>query len=225
MKTFIHNSKKRLITGTILACLFWLVFFYFPVRAFSYLLGIILGFILLFEWNQIFKRTSMYHWLILPVYPVLPFAFLIWMNEHETYHILVYLLFIGVFTFDTGAYVFGSLLGKYKLWPQISPGKTVEGALGGYISTLFFMIITLHQEHLLQNISLSAISLGVALLCLIALFGDLFESFLKRQAGLKDSGFILPGHGGFLDRFDAVMMVSYVVFITKSYLIAYLMGS
>ena len=139
MKSFIKNSTQRFITATILATLFWIVFFYFPIRAFSWLLGIILGFILCFEWNQIFKRTDAYHWLILPIYPVLPFLFLIWMNEHATYHILVYLLFITVFTFDTGSYFFGNLLGRYKLWPRISPGKTLEGAIGGYASTLIMI--------------------------------------------------------------------------------------
>jgi phosphatidate cytidylyltransferase len=224
MKSFIKNSTQRFITATILATLFWIVFFYFPIRAFSLLLGIILGFILLFEWNQIFKRTDAYHWLILPLYPVLPFILLIWMNEHAAYHILVYLLFITVFTFDSGAYFFGSLLGRYKLWPRISPGKTLEGAIGGYASALIMILFTLYQEHLLQNVSLLPIACGTAIICAIALFGDFFESLLKRQAGLKDTGSILPGHGGFLDRFDAVMMVSYFVFITKSYIAAYLTG-
>lgn len=224
MKSFIKNTKTRLITATILAVLFWAVFFYFPVRVFSVMLGIILAFILCFEWNQIFKRTNFYHWLILPIYPVLPFAYLIWMNEHPTYHILVYLLFVAVFTFDSGAYIFGSLLGTYKLWPSISPGKSLQGAIGGYISALIMIIITLYQEHLLQNVSLISLSFWIAILCAIAVFGDFFESILKRQAGLKDTSWILPGHGGFLDRFDAIMMTSYFVFVAKNLIISYLMG-
>ena len=218
MKTFIKNGTQRFITATILGTLFWVVFFHFPIRAFSILLGIILAFILCFEWNQIFKRTDVYHWLILP------FAFLIWMNEHETYHILVYLLFLIAFTFDSASYFFGSLLGRYKLWPKISPGKTLEGVIGGYICTLIMVFFTLYQKNLLQNVSISMVTIITAIICAVALFGDFFESLLKRQAGLKDTGSILPGHGGFLDRFDSVMMLSYIVFFTKAYSIAYLFG-
>jgi len=225
MKTFTNNGLQRFITGMVLATLFWSVFFYFPVRAFSYLLGIILGFILLFEWNQIFKRTSISYWGLLPFYPVLPFILLIWLNEHSSYHILVYFLFVIVFTFDTGAYLAGTLLGKYKLWPTISPGKTLEGALGGYISALIMISFVLHQENYFNNVSFFTIALGAFCICFIALLGDFFESFLKRQAGLKDSGAILPGHGGFLDRFDAVMMVTYFIFFAKDWLLSLLMSS
>ena len=146
------------------------------------------------------------------------------MNEHETYHILVYLLFLIAFTFDSASYFFGSLLGRYKLWPKISPGKTLEGVIGGYICTLIMVFFTLYQKNLLQNVSISMVTIITAIICAVALFGDFFESLLKRQAGLKDTGSILPGHGGFLDRFDSVMMLSYIVFFTKAYSIAYLFG-
>jgi phosphatidate cytidylyltransferase len=145
------------------------------------------------------------------------------MNEHETYRLLIDLLFIAAFTFDSASYFFGSIFGRYKLWPKISPGKTLEGVVGGYVCTLFMIMFTLYQKNMLQNISFHTLALSTAIICAIGLFGDFFESLLKRQAGLKDTGSILPGHGGFLDRFDSVMMISYAVFLAKAPILACLM--
>ena len=118
---------------------------------------------------------------------------------------------------DTGAYAFGRMFGKRKLIPSISPGKTVEGALGGLI--LAAIIAWLYVMFLLKPYAqLTLLPAGIVLfavaISVTAQVGDLAESLLKRDAGVKDSSALLPGHGGILDRFDSllfVLPVSYVL--------------
>jgi phosphatidate cytidylyltransferase len=118
---------------------------------------------------------------------------------------------------DIGAYYVGSYLGRHKLCPAVSPKKTVEGALGGLganlISALAFAMLFTDSTMSLRIvvIALTAGVLGQA--------GDLFESLFKRAAGVKDSGGILPGHGGFLDRLDALMFAAPAVFVLKEYVL------
>ena len=113
----------------------------------------------------------------------------------------------------------GSLIGKYKIIPSITPKKTYEGFIGGYISALILFIWTLYEKEI--HLSAEFILLFISAVCLIAFCGDLLESFLKRKAQLKDSGCILPGHGGFLDRFDAVMFSSFFMYALKDWLITF----
>ena len=109
---------------------------------------------------------------------------------------------------DIGAYFFGKLFGSKKLAPAVSPGKTWEGFFGGLlVSQLFALLLvfyfsTQEQSHLP---ALNAFLLVTALLAAVSVLGDLFESILKRGCGLKDSGSILPGHGGVLDRLDGLV--------------------
>ncbi len=103
---------------------------------------------------------------------------------------------------DTGAYFSGKAFGKRKLAVNVSPGKTYEGVLGGVgLAVIFAAVVGMN----VQQSSLSLIILG-ALVAFLSIFGDLFESALKRQAGAKDSSQMLPGHGGWLDRFDALLL-------------------
>lgn len=110
-----------------------------------------------------------------------------------------------VFAGDIGGYVFGILFGKRKLMPVISPKKTVEGAIGGLVFSMCAAYLCWHQ---LQHISLVPFMLLCVGASTVALFGDLFESQLKRAAEVKDSGSIMPGHGGILDRIDGVLFAS-----------------
>ncbi len=111
---------------------------------------------------------------------------------------------------DTGAYFFGRLLGRTKLMPSVSPAKTVEGALGGVALSvvmcwLFVRILLVPQGQL--GMSPFGMTLFGVAIALAAQLGDLFESLLKREAGVKDSSGFLPGHGGFLDRVDSLLFV------------------
>ncbi len=105
---------------------------------------------------------------------------------------------------DSGAYFFGRTLGRHKLAPAISPGKTWEGAIGGGLAVVTYGLILSSRlpTALAENLFLLVCML--ILLTTISIVGDLFESLLKRQAGLKDSSNMLPGHGGVLDRIDSM---------------------
>ena len=108
---------------------------------------------------------------------------------------------------DTGAYLAGRAFGRRKLAPSISPGKTWEGVAGGAIGCLIYAIIWASFDADLrarvQGVVWIPFLAGTLLLCALGVVGDLFESSLKRQAGAKDSGRLLPGHGGVLDRIDS----------------------
>ncbi len=117
---------------------------------------------------------------------------------------LMLLLLLGVvWIADTAAYLFGRLFGRHKLAPRISPGKTWEGVAGALATVTVYALI-LHFAHLTerQGEFLVATFLSMAVFSIV---GDLFESWLKRGAGVKDSGTIFPGHGGMLDRIDGVV--------------------
>jgi phosphatidate cytidylyltransferase len=125
-----------------------------------------------------------------------------------------YLIPLSVFVFlwmnDTGAYLCGSLLGKHKLFPRISPGKSWEGSIGGGILVMAIAILIWYLTELygVNELSLNAFEwAGLGLTVVIfGTWGDLIESLFKRTLGIKDSGTILPGHGGMLDRFDSSLL-------------------
>ena len=119
------------------------------------------------------------------------------------------LLPLSVFVFlwvnDTGAYCVGSLLGRHKLFPRISPGKSWEGSIGGAV---FVLVAAWAISYFLDDVMLNLYEwLGLGLVVVIfGTWGDLVESLFKRTLGVKDSGSILPGHGGMLDRFDSSLL-------------------
>ena len=118
----------------------------------------------------------------------------------------LFLLFVFIWTADIGAYFFGKLFGKTKLAETISPGKTVEGALGGLFTNLllvsFFAFWSIYNDVEIYVPYLILVFIAVTVITALSIFGDIYESFLKRQAGLKDSGRLIPGHGGLFDRLD-----------------------
>ena len=112
-------------------------------------------------------------------------------------------LFVLIWLNDTGAYCIGSLFGKHRLFERISPKKSWEGFVGGL---LFALLASQAFAYLLPTYS-AAQWLGLAVVVVVfGTWGDLIESLLKRQLGIKDSGHVLPGHGGMLDRFDSVLL-------------------
>lgn len=117
---------------------------------------------------------------------------------------------IMTWTNDTGAYFCGRFFGHRHPWPTLSPGKTWAGAIGGLISTL--VVSGTLGQLLLPFFSVWVLAGWALLTSIAAQAGDLIESGFKRQAGVKDSGAILPGHGGILDRFDSLLLVGPVVY-------------
>lgn len=118
---------------------------------------------------------------------------------------------------DTGAYYSGTYLGRHKLCPAVSPKKTVEGAMGGLAANLatawLFKLLFFNSMKSL-TCTVFAVVVGV-----VGQAGDLFESEFKRAAGVKDSSNLLPGHGGFLDRLDALLFAAPVAYLLKEYLL------
>lgn len=131
-------------------------------------------------------------------------------NERDgIYYLLLLLNFSAIC--DTGAYFVGVTCGKHKLCPEISPKKTVEGALGGILSSIIVGIILNFSfgkaEYLVPTLILTIP------LCILGMLGDLFASAIKRSVGLKDYGALIPGHGGVLDRVDSILMIAPVLYI------------
>ncbi len=123
----------------------------------------------------------------------------------------LYTVLLAIWAGDTFAYFGGRLLGRHKMAPATSPGKTWEGFVFGTAATVFVAFVALYKQHFLsipQSIVLGAV------LAVAGPLGDLFESLLKRDAGVKDSGTLLGGHGGMLDRLDAFLFAAPAAYFT-----------
>ena len=123
---------------------------------------------------------------------------------------LIAIPFVVAFLSDAGAYFAGSTFGKHKLAPVVSPNKTVEGVIGGLVSAIVGMLV---YAVLLQLVFRFQVNYGAALLygflgSAVGVFGDLSFSIIKRLSGIKDFGTLIPGHGGFYDRFDSMVTVA-----------------
>ncbi len=120
-------------------------------------------------------------------------------------------VFITVWIGDSAAYFIGKKWGKHKLFPRISPKKTWEGAIAGFVFSIIALVVT--SNFLTPRFPLKHALIIGSIIGVIGQIGDLAESLLKRDAGIKDSSGILPGHGGVLDRFDSILFVAPTVYI------------
>lgn len=130
--------------------------------------------------------------------------------------IVIWLIFITAWGTDTFAYFSGYFFGRKKLCPSISPKKTVEGAIGGIIGSLFISLIF---GYLFLKDYLLAVALIGIIGSIIAQIGDLSASLIKRYTGIKDFGNLIPGHGGILDRFDSILFTAPIVYYILIFLI------
>lgn len=167
--------------------------------------------------------------LVLWIYTLMGFAGLMIVHDFIEGGQYFYLLaFVGAWVTDTFAYFTGMLLGKHKLIPDVSPKKTVEGAVGGVVfCTLSFVAFGLLYNRFWladgnEAIPLLAMAVVGFLVSIVSQIGDLSLSLLKRKYGIKDFGKIFPGHGGVLDRFDSVLAVS--IILTVSFVVFTMLG-
>lgn len=148
--------------------------------------------------------------LIIPFYVALPFSFLHFLVFKTGMYDFRLLLgfFLLIWANDSGAYLVGVTMGRTKLFERISPKKSWEGAIGGFLATILIAFIIPNYIDRLSLINWLVIGVIVSVM---GTFGDLVESMLKRSVNIKDSGSLLPGHGGVLDRFDAVIFAAPMV--------------
>ena len=161
-------------------------------------------------WNhseQPFRDAA--YTLVPMLYAAIPLGLMPWLHFNGN-NVLVMVL-IMVWMNDNGAYMGGSLFGKHKMWARHSPGKSWEGTITGVVITLLVAVFV----GPLFNAGIAWYHwLALGLICsVIDTLGDLVESMLKRSVGMKDSGNIMPGHGGFLDRFDSLLVATPFVFV------------
>lgn len=190
------------------------------IAMFSFLLIAVLLIILFFEWPALMPTTTGRYILITIIYPAAPFFCLLYLNYRYHYDNIWLPLypFLIAWAADTFGYLVGKTFGRNKMCPSISPGKSWEGFIGSLAGVMAINLLILpkitiapfsYYANLWYLLGPTKSWLYFTLFCLcqttMAFIGGLFLSKLKRMSGVKDAGTILPGHGGFLDRFDSVL--------------------
>lgn len=133
----------------------------------------------------------------------------------EAKHLFFILIFAFSWGADSGAYFGGTFFGKHKLSPTISPKKTIEGAAFGILGSVVVTVIVclIYKNSLSVGINWAVVTLCAIIFSVVGMLGDLFASLIKRSCGIKDYGNLMPGHGGVLDRFDSVLLISPLFYI------------
>lgn len=202
--------------------------FYFFDQSFTlYLLALAVIVISMFELYR--NRGSKYHNVSITVlgigYLAVLLSFFVAIREmpnqldipYLTGGIWILTIFLTVWFGDSVAYFVGNAIGKHKLAPKISPHKTIEGAIGGFLGMLLVPVLATLFFPTYMSI---AESLGLGAICgIFGQYSDLTESMFKRDAGVKDSSHLIPGHGGVFDRFDVLFLISPLVYLYLKYVV------
>jgi phosphatidate cytidylyltransferase len=213
------DSSPQVVLGLFASALLFISCFatnYFAFTSGFLLFGMLLILIPIFELYRKKKNpfTNIAFTILGILYVALPFSLLNYMAfplEDQEFHFQIILgVFIMIWANDTGAYIVGVNFGKHRLFERISPKKSWEGSIGGAVITLAVAYLYSLFSH---DLSLVLWLIIAVLVFIFGSLGDLVESLFKRCISIKDSGKILPGHGGVLDRFDAILLVSPMVFI------------
>lgn len=160
--------------------------------------------------GQLFNKSgktldNLAYFVLSQVYAALPFALLniLAIGENGYSYLLPLSIFIFIWSNDTGAFCFGCMLGKHKMFERVSPKKTWEGFAGGAFTAIVAGVILSNFSDIMNIYQWAGMALTVVA---TATLGDLIESSMKREMQIKDSGNMLPGHGGILDRFDSTLL-------------------
>lgn len=214
--TMAYNHTEYKVAIEILASAYIinviLMFFYKPE---DYMLMLIFAVVLFSMAIPVFKQSYNVVSSALTIsgfiYIICFFTLVIGIREHIYGLRLIWLVFIISWMSDTGAYYAGRFFGKRKLCPKVSPKKTVAGSIGGVIGSTIGVLVWYYFNRTLNLPIYSIILLG-SIGSVISQIGDLAASCIKRFAGIKDYGYIMPGHGGILDRFDSILYTTPVVY-------------
>lgn len=209
---------KRVFTWLLFAGVFGGLY-YHSMQASLGLLLLIFGVILLVEWPRLMLAEGYKAALLTFAYPVTSMVLMVVLHRlfYRSDVVLTLYPLIIAWTADTAGYVVGKILGTHKIYPALSPGKSWEGFFGAVGSIFALNIFLLPKINASFASVLSAHfiinMLASFLLAAASLVGGFWLSFLKRRKGLKDAGNWLPGHGGFLDRFDSVFVVVVIIWL------------
>ena len=216
------NASPQTISGVIISVIIFVIAFFHAsgnIKSTSWLVVIPLSVFIFI--NELYRKktnpfTNIAYTFLGLIYVTLPFALLNYLVIDNTPTGVIFSphLLLGIFYLmwvsDSGAYLTGSAFGKHKLFERISPKKTWEGTIGGSIAALLAAwIISMFYKEL----TLSGWLIVALINVVIGAYGDLTESLFKRSIAIKDSGKILPGHGGILDRFDSIILASPIVYV------------
>jgi phosphatidate cytidylyltransferase len=212
-------------TITLLAALYY---FFIPLLNMYQCLTIIISLIIFALITELFRRkpnpthnltSTLAGILYIPILLGTLIALRNWDTANATH--ITYAVFISVWICDSAAYAAGKLWGKKKIYPEVSPNKTVVGTVGGIFGA-FLSIIILNQIGFLGiQFSWTHILIFTVIIGVFGQTGDFIESLFKRDAGIKDSGKLLMGHGGVLDRFDSLIIASPLIFIFVNQIFQY----
>ena len=203
-----NETLKRAISGAFYVVIMWLGASYEPsFRA----LFTILGIVSIYEMLKLRNGKSKFLAFSYVLIPFILIQFIVTKEDQQNWNSnLILFMFILTWTFDTFAYLFGVRFGKHKIMPSISPKKSWEGFGGGFV----FTIITSYLSYSYFKFEDIRIPLIISIILpFTATLGDFIESHYKREAGVKDSGNFIPGHGGILDRMDSFMITIPAIYI------------
>ena len=207
-----NQTIKRTLTGAVYVTIMWFGTSYSEL-SFNLLFGIIL-LVCLYEMHKLREGKTK---ILAYAYVLVPFLLIQLFSMTDSDYpespfdpSIILLMFILTWTFDTFAYLVGIQYGKHKIIPSISPKKSWEGFIGGFVFTLLVAYFSTYFFQSVKEIHLFVICVTLPF---TATLGDFIESYYKRQAGVKDSGNLIPGHGGMLDRMDSFMITIPTIYL------------
>lgn len=220
---FLHFTTKRsksiftILLTTLAAIIYYLPsYVYLPINIFEIILlssiawwSVALVLVLSYPKSVKLWGTSFFNKLLFAFFTLMPFFIAMiqlrqinyGLNSYEGAYWLLYILVL-VWATDSGAYFAGRLWGKHKLAPSVSPGKTIEGLMGGVASSIIIGLLVYYSHFF--NAPFYPFMINSIVAIFASVLGDLTESMFKREANIKDSGHLIPGHGGILDRIDSL---------------------
>jgi phosphatidate cytidylyltransferase len=206
-----NETLKRAISGAFYVVIMWLGASYEPSFR---VLFTILGIVSIYEMWKLRNGKSKFLAFSYVLIPFILIQFIVTKEDQQNWNSnLILFMFILTWTFDTFAYLFGVRFGKHKIMPSISPKKSWEGFGGGFVFSIIASYLSYSFFFKFEDIRIPLIISISIILPFTATLGDFIESHYKREAGVKDSGNLIPGHGGILDRMDAFMITIPAIYI------------
>ena len=199
-----NQTLKRVLSGAVYVAIMW-----FGTKSSIVSFHTLFSFIFFISIYEMWKLRKGKTKALAYLYILIPLTLIHTIGQKE-----ILLMFVLTWTFDTFAYLVGVKFGKHKIMPSVSPKKSWEGLAGGFV----FTIIAAYFYQMFFNIALREILFISLVLPFTATLGDFIESHYKREAGVKNSGNFIPGHGGMLDRMDAFMITIPTIYILINFL-------